>query len=919
MHALIDSTENCKIACLSEHWSLEANLHVLPGYKLISSFCRPPDQRGGGVAIFCHNDLNAGPVEGINDFSSCGVFECCGALIQTGRESLLVTCVYVVPPVNHESLLDRFNNLLDFLSNKKCDYIVAGDFNINILLDNRECKDFLDLIKSFDCVLAVSEPTRKGGGAESCLDNIITNIKRHYLVENIFTGISDHSAQILTLYSECNEKGFILRRLFFEKSISEFCHDIQSEHYNRVFLGGDVNQKYGDFANTFLRYFYKHFPLKHVKLMRSKRPLYLNDPEITRCRNNMTAYQVMSHDFPHLSPIYKHFKSTYHNLLNEARLKYYQNMFDKSQNKSKTSWQIINDIVGNNKLCHSNTVCPDLRAAANSFNNYFSTVASDLVSQRLPATFTFDNSSIPINDVSFFITPVTIDELNEVIRKFEPKKSFGYDEVPMYLVKKCFDYISSPLCEIINSSLSSGIYPDSLKFASIQPIFKKGDRGDIQNYRPISLMSVFSKFFEVTMYSRLVGFFKECNLFSQSQHGFLAGKSIDTAIYELTSEIYSTLDNNGIACGIFLDLSRAFDCIDFNILISKLERYGIRGIALEWFKSYLHNRKQIVRLFDSNSGMHLQSDALGVSMGVPQGSILGPLLFIIFMNDFAAIANENKIVVNYADDTTLLVNAKTFPEVVTLSDEFLTAATSWFVNSRLLLNHSKTSLLFFKTSQSLQTPSNLKLQKEVLQFSDSARYLGIQIDETLRFKQHVDSLCVKLSQVCYGLRVLRNNTCDKLVKSFYFANFYSRLRYGVIFWGSAPEATRIFLKQKWAVRIICRLKFSESCRGHFRHLRLLTFTAVYIFECIRFLYNNRPKFCNNRLLTAYNSRYAADYSFPIHNLSLFERSAFYSCMKLYNKLPKEIKLFDDFRHIKGRLFNLLCDLEPYNLNEFLER
>lgn len=202
-------------------------------------------------------------------------------------------------------------------------------------------------------------------------------------------------------------------------------------------------------------------------------------------------------------------------------------------------------------------------------------------------------------------------------------------------------WISKPLCYIINNSFIQGIFPDQLKMASVRPLFKKGDPSLAESYRPLSILPSFSKIFETAMLNRLVNFFDTCKIFSTSQHGYLKNKSVETGVHSFVQKVAEGLEAREIPLGIFLDMTKAFDCLDHNILITKLELYGIRGAALLWIKSYLTNRSQKV-IITQNDG-RFASLALPVSEGIPQGSIIGPLFFVMYINDLHTIILYQRI------------------------------------------------------------------------------------------------------------------------------------------------------------------------------------------------------------------------------------------------------------------------------------
>ena len=271
---------------------------------------------------------------------------------------------------------------------------------------------------------------------------------------------------------------------------------------------------------------------------------------------------------------------------------------------------------------------------------------------------------------------------------FKGGKAPGHDHIPMHLVKNSFDIISKPLMYLINLSLEKGIFPNNLKTAKIIPIFKAGDVDIFTNYRPISILSSFSKIYEKIMYNRLLDFIQRFEILYSLQFGFRTKHSTSHALTHLVNKIATDIDQSKISIGVFLDLSKAFDTLNRDILFSKLENYGIRGVALNWIKSYFQNRKQYVQ-YNNVSSSHLITQC-----GVPQGSILGPLFFILYIND---LPNASRIVepLLFADDTSICYSHSDPEVLAAVLNEALQNIASWMRANKLSVNIDKTVYVIF--------------------------------------------------------------------------------------------------------------------------------------------------------------------------------------------------------------------------------
>ena len=285
--------------------------------------------------------------------------------------------------------------------------------------------------------------------------------------------------------------------------------------------------------------------------------------------------------------------------------------------------------------------------------------------------------------------------------------SAGYDSIPMNILKSSIFHIAEPIAKLINCSIRSGIFPDTLKIAKVCPVFKSGEKDRFENYRPISVLPSFSKVFEKIVHIRLSNYLESCNILSDNQYGFRKGFSSGMAIAEMCDKISSASDKNDFSIGVFIDLSKAFDTINHDILLRKLEHYGIRGIALNWFRSYLYNRKQFV------SSNYAVSPFLSINCGVPQGSHLGPLLFLIYVAD---VENCSAILsfILFADDTNLFYSSNSLFELFTTVNSELSKLSEWFCANKLSLNVKKTNYILFGNKRVPPAFSHLKIELNLM-------------------------------------------------------------------------------------------------------------------------------------------------------------------------------------------------------------
>ena len=384
--------------------------------------------------------------------------------------------------------------------------------------------------------------------------------------------------------------------------------------------------------------------------------------------------------------------------------------------------------------------------------------------------------------ISFFVNPTDKTEIENVISSLDSNKSVGPNSIPTKVLKLLENGISGQLSEIFNIFSSSGVFPSMLKTVKVIPVHKKDSKLDFSNYCPISLLSNIGKILERLMYNRIYKSFSDSNLIYSLQFGFRQKYSTVHAIISLTENIRKNLDEGNIGCGIFVDLEQAFDTVNYVILLSKLEHYGIHSLDIEWFKSYLSSRKQYVSIngYDSNLA--------DVKFGVSQRSVLGPLLFLIYSNDSNQALKFCKVH-HFADGTNLLHFSKSVYRLYKYVNLDLKNLTYWLNANKISLNVKKTALVIFKHQRKkLDSPIKIKLNRKRLNLSKSVKYLDIKIDENLNWKQHIHDIAMKLNRTNALLFTIRNYVNKHILRTIYLAIFDSHINYANLIWGQNLNA-----------------------------------------------------------------------------------------------------------------------------------
>ena len=415
------------------------------------------------------------------------------------------------------------------------------------------------------------------------------------------------------------------------------------------------------------------FPKKKIQINKKN----LASPWITKgiiksSKRKQKLYEkFLKRKTPHNENNYKDYKRLFETIKHKSKANYFNERLNKYQNNVKKTWDVIKEVIGSTKsnshtlpkrLIVNNVEILEKKAIAEHFNEYFVSVGPNLAA-TIPSSYKNFESFLSGNYPTLDESPITNDEIKNAFSTLKSNTSPGFDDISSNVIKFVFDALIKPIKHVFDLSLKNGVFPDKLKIARVTPIYKSGEEELVNNYRPISVLSCFSKILERIMYNRLYSFLVDNNIFYMKQFGFQKQHSTEHAILQLTNQILESFNLDKFTIGVFIDLSKAFDTVDHNILLKKLSFYGVRNVNLKWFRSYLSNRKQYISIDQSNTDMKI------ISCGVPQGSILGPLLFLIFVNDLTQ-ATSLLDPIMFADDTNLFYSHKDIDTLFdTVNDE----------------------------------------------------------------------------------------------------------------------------------------------------------------------------------------------------------------------------------------------------------
>lgn len=634
------------------------------------------------------------------------------------------------------------------------------------------------------------------------------------------------------------------------------------------------------------------------------------------------------------------YKNTYMNIyrkvLRKAKQLSVQQEIVTAKNSIKAIWDVVNRY--RNKPTKSkqedyflklnDRIIKDSREIVDAFSKQFNmTQIFTKTTTALTAAITILQQNVSRVESDIIFDKVRNHEIVTIVKFMANKKSFGIDEIPIKVFKEHVNLLVDPLVYFFNKCIEQNTFPDQLKVARVLPIYKKGSKADAKNYRPISLLPILSKIYEKLMKTRLLRHLRINNILSNKQFGYQRGVGTVDAISNIIGDVVNKLNIKHKVGGIFLDLSSAFDTINHKILLEKLEHYGVRHSTLKLFDSYLSGRKQVVEIKTVNEGVEFtdRSKMTELKVGVPQGSILGPLLFIIFTNDLIMymekLSPDIKLTV-FADDTNAIVSSNdTVENLGSKINNALLWFQEWFDINELILNTSKTNLMLFRTTARQKDILNIKFEDVTIKSVQSVKFLGIHIDASLNWKDELKVIESGISSACYAIRSLRDEITLVQLKQVYFALVESKLRYSIMFWGNSYKYNikGAFIMQKRAIRTMLRIPQTESCQKYFKKLEILTAPCLYILLILTNLIKYYREFETDEERQVRKLTRRKDMKINLFpTLQVVNHCVRVQAVRLFNSLPVSLKCIDSIYIFKVKLKSLLLEKCYYSVQEYLD-
>ena len=710
------------------------SLYSLPGYTFINR--NRKSGKGGGVAIYVKNGIKFKRREDMEN----STLECIWLEIFVKKsKSLLIGCFYR-PPEGSKYLPRNFNDIFnDHLSNvieSNKETIIMGDFNVNYN-DKKSNNEFKSIVNTYGLKQIVLQATRTSNLSSTLIDLIMSNCPENISTVKVFAlSLSDHDMVGCT--RKINNIKYPMRtvkcRNYADYQPEKMCDDINDTDWQTVYQATNVNSALSIFNSLLRKVFDKHAPFIEKRVQgRSckwlnadvKREMNNRDKQLRKARKSKNESDWAN---------YKRSRNKCNKVIKRAKSNHHQKILNENVSNPSKFWKAISSVFPNKtrKVVTTTYDKEERISVVNNFSRYFSTAVHILKSISIPLTnFTWRFTKlIPSRtNKTFVLGYVSKVFIEKELRLLKRQKATGIDDLPPGLLKDCAKVISGPLSHIINLSIKTCTVPFIWKIAKILPAFKSGNSSLPENYRPISILPVLSKILEKAVHAQLTEFLEIENLLNDCQYGFRSKRSTKLASTLLCDKIRKEIDGGNMVGAIYIDLTKAFDTIGHNVLLNKLPSYGIHGNDLSWFTDYLFNRSQVVEI------NNVRSKYEPIYSGVPQGSILGPLLFNILFNDFSDHVPKSSVI-KYADDTVIYVGHSDAYIIERHLNTDMNSISQYFRENELIINlkKGKTEVMLFGSSKRLkQSGKSLEVvyQGTAINMVTEYKYLGTIVDNYL--------------------------------------------------------------------------------------------------------------------------------------------------------------------------------------------
>jgi len=884
--------------------------------------------------------------------------------IQYPNKSIIISNVYHSPnppsncTVQAHSMhfLELLDAHLSDLSDSNKESFVFLDSNIDLLKVNEStiANDYMDVNISNGFLQLISRATRIQGNHVSLIDHILSNSRNDtYTSGTIVHDLSDHFINYMQLPNSKQKTKIkpTFRRNFSSNNVQNFKTSLSGSNWQPIYDSNDVDVSFDLFWKIFNELYELNFPLKKFKFNKNIHKIndYLTSGLLISRKNKMELCKKAAKERTiEALNTYKNYRNIYNNLVRLSKKMYFDSNFTKFKKNPKKTWELLKEAANLNssndsveRLRVNNEDVTDPGLMAEHFNDFFVKIGKE-ISDSISETDVKPESFMPdlpdLNELELNEIHSTL--IRDIIKSFTSKGSLDSDGLSTKLLKNISNEICGPLAHIFNLSVQQGIFPNKLKRSRTVPIFKSGDPTTCDNYRPISLLSTLSKILEKIISVQLVNHLDRNDLLYKHQYGFQRGKSTEHNLVQAFNFIGNAINDNKYCIGVFFDLKKAFDVCSKDILLMKMEKMGIKGIALKWFKSYLSNRTQFV---DIGGNFSSEKD---ITTCILQGSILGPILFLIYINDLFHVSTA--LTLMFADDTFGLKSDSDINRLIMNINQDINKMAIWFKSNKLAVNKSKTKYIIFR-ARGKKVPENLppvvideneqnkpydhdkvtEIERYHNNHADNNckayKLLGIYLDEYLSLDFHVNHIVKKLNRSLYCIRMAKNNLKFEGLRALYFAIIHSHLSYCPVILNclSATNKNRLSKVQKKAIRVITNSNYNAHTAPLFVENKILPFEKLLKQGLLNFMHSIHFNYAPKSFEDVWNQnvdrnlnvtlRNDENYRVPIPRTEFFKKMPLYTLPNAWNSAGNLILLENKTTFkiaVKNELFEeLLLDLE----------
>lgn len=874
----------------------------ISGYSMIR--CDAENRNTGGVALYVRDDISYEVVLSKKIEANCW---CVALEIKLKLYKGVLMVVYHSPSASHGEFIRFLEEIVEELTIKE-ECMIVGDFNIDCMTDSFYTNKLLTTMQSLGMKQYVDKPTRVTNNSKTIIDLIFAN--KEINVQVVYEPkITDHAwiKVVLNVSKSENKYKEFSGRDYSKFNIDEFVKIVERNLEMKQDI--DINARARKLINSIVDALDTLAPKKIFRIPKiwEGKKWYTNEIEELATERDKAYRKALYEDTEQNWQQFKNKRNAVVKLIKIKKKEYYENKIDQNKNNPTSMWKTLKEVIRGEPVGAKAIENIDFEILdngtegniADKFNLYYIQSINDIIksidSNNIPSTSRKTIYVIENKGEMEKFEIITMKQLEEIVKKL-PKKKGTEEGITSDILKAVFYVIKEEFRDIINKSLSEGCFPEEWKTSTVIPIPKIGKPKKASEYRPINMLPIYEKVLEIVIKKQIEGYLQNNNIITEHQSGFRKNYSCETAIQVVIDEWKLIISERKMVGVVFMDLKRAFETIDRERLLRKMHQYGIKGAALEWFRSYLQNRMQQVRYNDEWSKL------LSTEYGVPQGSVLGPLLFIIYINDIVKASPEDCKIKMFADDTLIYVTGESSMEIERKMNVALNVMEEWMNANKLKMNAEKTKYMIVRSIRK-ELKGNIAvkcLDGTVIERVEVMKYLGVMIDDRLRFNDHCDYILKKIGKKISFLNRIGNHVSTYTRCIIYKTIIAPHFEYCATLLVDMGETqlSRLQKAQNRAMRVILQCDRYTKIECMLQALQFMSIRqrlyynmSIFIFKILN---NMMPEQLSDRLSivghrTNRQTRQAENIAVDFRKTKSAQKSLFFEGVIMYNALPDEVK------------------------------